>query len=65
MIGQKWIKRTDILTIDIEPNSNIRTYEELRGNLKLLRDNIRRYGGKIRRNKSKWMLLMLSNKEKA
>jgi hypothetical protein len=57
MIGQKWIKRTDILTIDVEPNSNIRMYEELRGNLKLLRDNIRRYGGKIRREDDDFNIL--------
>ncbi|QKF93820.1 putative very early transcription factor VETF [Fadolivirus algeromassiliense] len=48
MVGQKWIKRSDILNIDIEPNNNFRFYEELRGNLKLLRDNIRRYGSKIK-----------------
>ncbi|AYV76856.1 MAG: early transcription factor VETF large subunit [Barrevirus sp.] len=57
MIGQKWIKRTDILTIDVEPNSNMRVYEELRGNLKLLRDNIRRYGGKIRREDDDFNIL--------
>jgi hypothetical protein len=48
MIGQKWIIRSDILQIDVEPNTNLRTYEELRGNLKLLRDNIKRYGSKIK-----------------
>ena len=48
MIGQKWIRRNELLSIDIEPNNNIRIYEELRGNLKLLRDNIRRYGNKIK-----------------
>lgn len=48
MIGQKWIKRSDILNIDVEPNNNLRVYEELRGNLKFLRDNIRRYGSKIK-----------------
>ena len=48
MIGQKWIRRTDLLKIDVEPNDNIRYYEELRGNLKLLRDNIKRYGSKIK-----------------
>lgn len=48
MIGQKWIKKSDILQIDVEPNTNIRVYEELRGNLKVLRDNIRRYGSKIK-----------------
>lgn len=48
MIGQKWIVKNDILKLDVEPNSNIGVYEDLRGNLKLLRDNIRRQG-KIKR----------------
>lgn len=48
MIGQKWMRRTEILTIDIEPNTNIKIYEELRGNLRNLRDNLKRYGNKIR-----------------
>lgn len=47
MIGQKWIVKNDLLKLDIEPN-NIIVYEELRGNLKMLRDNIRRQG-KIKR----------------
>lgn len=49
MIGQKWFRRNELLNIDIEPLSNIRIYEELREPLKLLRDNIRRYNNKIRR----------------
>lgn len=49
MIGQKWIKRTNLLQIDVEPNNNIKIYEELRGNLKLLKENIKRYGSKIKR----------------
>lgn len=48
MLGQKWVRRTDLLKVDVEPNNNIRYYEELRGNLKLLRDNIKRYGSKIK-----------------
>lgn len=48
MVGQKWIVKNDILKLDVEPNSNIGVYEDLRGNLKLLRDNIRRQG-KIKR----------------
>lgn len=48
MIGQKWIQRTSLLKIDIEPNANIRYYEELRGSLKYLKDNIKRYGSKIK-----------------
>ena len=49
MIGQKWIKKSDLLNIDVEPNNNFRVYEELRSKLKLLRDNIKRYGSKIKR----------------
>lgn len=48
MIGQKWIRRNELLNVDVEPNNNLRFYEELRSNLKLLRDNIKRYGNKIR-----------------
>ena len=48
MLGQKWIRRNELLNVDIEPNNNLRFYEELRANLKLLRDNIKRYGNKIR-----------------
>lgn len=48
MIGHKWLKRNELLQIDIEPNENIKIYEELRGNLKNLKDDIKRYGSKIR-----------------
>lgn len=48
MIGYKWMRRNELLNIDIEPINNIRVYEELRGPLKLLRENIRRYNNKIR-----------------
>ena len=48
MIGQKWIVKNDILKLDVEPNPNLGVYEDLRGNLKALRDNIRRQG-KIKR----------------
>ena len=44
MIGQKWIIKNNVLKLDVEPNPNLRVYEELRGNLKILRDNIRRQG---------------------
>ncbi len=49
MIGQKWLRRNELLNIDVEPNNNTRIYEELGGNLKTLRDNIKRYGNRIRR----------------
>jgi len=44
MIGHKWIVKNNVIMLDIEPNSNLRVYEELRGKLKTLRDNIRRQG---------------------
>jgi hypothetical protein len=40
--------KNDILKLDVEPNSNLGVYEDLRGNLKVLRDNIRRQG-KVKR----------------
>lgn len=49
MVGQKWIRKNELLAVDVEPNVNLRIYEELRGNLRLLRDNIKRAGAKIRR----------------
>lgn len=49
MIGQKWMRRNELLSVDVEPLNNIRVYEELRGPLKMLRENIRRYNNKIRR----------------
>jgi hypothetical protein len=49
MIGQKWLRRNEVLNIDIEPNNNFRLYEDLESQLKALRDNIKRYTSKIRR----------------
>ena len=49
MLGQKWLRRNEMLNIDIEPNNNFRLYEELESQLKALRDNIKRYTSKIRR----------------
>jgi len=46
-IGQKWVRKNELLNIDIEPNNNIRIYEELEGTLKSLRDSLKRYGNRI------------------
>ena len=46
MIGQKWIRRNELLKIDIKPNENIKVYEKLRNNLSYLKDN---FGYKIKR----------------
>ena len=49
MIGQKWVIKNDVVKLDVEPNTNLGSYEDLRGNLKLLRDNVKRQG-KIKRD---------------
>ena len=46
MLGQKWIRRNELLKIDIKPNENLKVYEKLRNNLGYLRDS---FGYKIKR----------------
>ncbi len=46
MIGQKWIRRNELLKIDIKPNENLKVYEKLRNNLSYLKDA---FGYKIKR----------------
>ncbi len=48
MIGQKWMKKNDLLNIDVEP-LDISMYANLDGPTKNLRDTLKRYAGKIRR----------------
>jgi hypothetical protein len=47
MVGQKWVRRNELLDIDIEPHENIHTYETLKGNLKNLQENIKKYASRI------------------
>jgi hypothetical protein len=47
MIGHKWIRRNELLDIDIKPQHNLRVYETLKGNLKLLQENINKYSSRI------------------
>lgn len=47
MLGQKWVRRNELLDIDIEPNENIRVYETLKGNLKNLQENKKKYASRI------------------
>ena len=49
MIGQKWMKKNELLNIDIEP-LDIINYENLESVIKNLRDSMKRYSGKIRRD---------------
>ena len=46
MIGQKWIRRNELLKIDIKPNNTLKPYENLSNNLSYLRDS---FGIKIKR----------------
>jgi hypothetical protein len=48
MLGQKWIVRNEILPIDIEPNENIKVYENIKGSLRSIRDNMRKYSSRIK-----------------
>jgi hypothetical protein len=48
MIGQKWMKKNELFNIDIEP-LDISNYDNLSPNIKNLRDSMKRYAGKIRR----------------
>jgi hypothetical protein len=57
MIGQKWMRSTELLNIDIEPNNNLRVYEELKDSLKSLRDNIKRHNNKIIREEDETNIL--------
>lgn len=54
MLGQKWIRRNELLKIDIKPNENLSVYENLRDNLKYLRDS---FGIKIKREDDEALIL--------
>jgi len=57
MLGQKWIRRNELLLIDAKPDNNIKIYESLRNNLRLLRDNIKKYGSNIRVENDQYNIL--------
>lgn len=57
MIGQKWMKKNELLNLDIEP-LDISNYDNLTDKIKNLRDTIKRYGGKIRREDEETNLLL-------
>ena len=54
MIGQKWVRRNELLKIDVEPNTNLKVYENLRNNLSYLRDS---FGYKIKREDDETTIL--------
>ena len=57
MLGQKWIKRNELLKIDIEPNENLKIYQDLRGDLLYLKQDMRKYGSRIKREEDEFNLL--------
>jgi len=58
MIGQKWIKKNELIDIDIVPNTNIIIYEKLRYNLKFIKDS---YDIKLRRDDDELNLINFYN----
>jgi hypothetical protein len=54
MLGQKWIRRNELVIIDIKPNENISVYENLRNNLSYLKDS---FGIKIKREDDEYNIL--------
>ena len=54
MLGQKWIRRNELLKIDIIPNENIKIYEKLRYNLSYLKNN---FGIKLKREDEEQLIL--------
>lgn len=54
MLGQKWIRKNELLKIDIQPNDNITVYEKLKGNLSYLRES---FGIKLKREDDENLIL--------
>lgn len=57
MLGQKWIKKNNLLDIDVEPSENLKIYEELRGDLAYLKQDFLKLGSRIRREEDEFKLL--------
>jgi hypothetical protein len=54
MIGQKWIRRNEMVMIDVKPNENLAVYENLRNNLSYLKDS---FGIKLKREDDEYNIL--------
>ncbi len=54
MIGQKWIRRNELVMIDVKPNENLSVYENLRNNLSYLKDS---FGIKLKREDDEYLIL--------
>jgi hypothetical protein len=49
MIGQKWIHHSSLISVDTEPGNDLRVYEKLKKRIKVLRNALKSFTGKIRR----------------
>jgi len=49
MIGSKFTQKNELLNIDVEPNENIKVYDELRDTMRKLRDELKRFNSNIKR----------------
>ena len=56
MIGYKWISKSNLLHINIEPHNNLKIYEELREKLYILKDILKRSGNKIKKEDENGLL---------
>ena len=57
MLGQKWIKKNELLDLDVEPIENLKVYEELRENLLYLKQDFKKVGSRIKREEDEFKLL--------
>jgi hypothetical protein len=57
MLGQKWLKKNSLLNISIEPNDNLKIYEDLRGDLLYLKQDFKKIGSRIKREEDEFKLL--------
>jgi len=58
MIGQKWIRKNELLKVDIKPNENLDVYEKLRNNLQYLKES---FGSKIKREDDETNIIRFYN----
>lgn len=57
MFGHKWLRRTEVIDVDVEPLDVFRYYEELGDSLSLLNMNMIRYGRRINMENDEYKIL--------
>ena len=58
MLGQKWLRRNELLEIDVEPDTRLYYYEQLRDKLLDLKNIIRKVGARSKREDEENKLLV-------